>query len=69
MIVYTDRRILTMQQDRFIELNVIEQVYKLGETSVIQNAWQKQGAPAAHGWFMTSEMGLSKTSLQRRRNA
>ncbi|HNV27896.1 MAG TPA: carbonic anhydrase, partial [Cyclobacteriaceae bacterium] len=29
------------REDRFIELNVIEQVYDLGKTSIIQNAWQK----------------------------
>ena len=28
--------------DRFVELNVIEQVYDLAETSIIQNAWKNK---------------------------
>jgi carbonic anhydrase len=46
--------------DRFIELNVIEQVYDLGKTSIIQNAWQKRGAPAVHGWVYDIRNGLIK---------
>lgn len=46
------------RQDRFIELNVIEQVYDLGKTSIIQNAWQKRGAPAVHGWVYNIRNGL-----------
>src|SRR4029077_15426184 len=44
--------------DRFIELNVIEQVYDLRKTSIIQNAWQKRGAPAVHGWVYDIRNGL-----------
>lgn len=46
--------------DRFIELNVIEQVYDLGKTSIIQNAWQKRGAPAVHGWVYDIRNGIIK---------
>ena len=31
--------VIKKRLDRFIELNVIEQVYDLGKTSIIQNAW------------------------------
>jgi carbonic anhydrase len=48
------------RQDRFIELNVIEQVYDLGKTSIIQNAWQKRGAPIVHGWVYDLGNGLIK---------
>jgi len=48
------------RQDRFIELNVIEQVYDLGKTSIIQNAWQKRGAPAVHGWVYDIRNGIIK---------
>lgn len=34
---------------RFIELNVIEQVYDLTKTSIIQNAWTKRKQPYVHG--------------------
>jgi carbonic anhydrase len=34
---------------RFVELNVIEQVYDLTKTSIIQNAWQKRKQPYIHG--------------------
>jgi carbonic anhydrase len=48
------------RQDRFIELNVIEQVYDLGKTSIIQNAWQKRGGPIVHGWVYDIGNGLIK---------
>lgn len=48
------------REDRFIELNVIEQVYDLGKTSIIQNAWQKRGGPYIHGWVYDIRNGLIK---------
>lgn len=35
---------------RMVELNVIEQVNSLCETSIVQNAWATRGAPHVHGW-------------------
>lgn len=35
---------------RMVELNVIEQVNNLCETSIIQKAWKERGAPQVHGW-------------------
>jgi carbonic anhydrase len=48
------------RQDRFIELNVIEQVYDLSKTSIIQNAWLKRGSPTVHGWVYDLRTGLIK---------
>ncbi len=48
------------RQDRLVELNVIEQAYDLGKTSIIQNAWQKRGAPHVHGWVYDIANGLIK---------
>jgi carbonic anhydrase len=48
------------REDRFIELNVIEQVYDLGKTSIIQNAWQRRGGPYIHGWVYDVRNGLIK---------
>ena len=36
--------------DRFVELNVFEQVYDLAKTSIIQNAWSSDQAVHVHGW-------------------
>jgi len=36
--------------DRLVELNVLEQVYNLGKTSIVQRAWRERGAPGIHGW-------------------
>ena len=36
--------------DRLVELNVIEQVYNLGKTSIVQNAWKEGARPYLHGW-------------------
>ncbi len=48
------------KQDRFVELNIIEQVYDLGKTSIIQNAWQSRGGPFVHGWVYDVGNGLIK---------
>ena len=48
------------RQDMFIELNVIEQVYDLGQTSIIQNAWLKRGSPTVHGWVYDMRSGIIK---------
>jgi carbonic anhydrase len=45
---------------RLTELNVIEQVFDLAETSIIQNAWQKNQSPYLHGWVYDLRNGLIK---------
>jgi carbonic anhydrase len=35
---------------RLVELNVVEQVYNLGKTSIVQRAWQQRQRPFIHGW-------------------
>lgn len=48
------------REDRFVEYNVMEQVYDLSKTSIIQNAWQKRGSPFIHGWVYSLKTGLIK---------
>jgi carbonic anhydrase len=36
--------------NRFVELNVIEQVYDLAKTSIVQAAWKKGQELSIHGW-------------------
>lgn len=43
---------------RYVELNVIEQVYDLGKTSIIQNSWRTRHAPTIHGWVYDLGTGL-----------
>ncbi len=49
------------REDRLVELNVIEQVYNLGKTNIIQNAWKKGNFPYLHGWVYDLKTGLIKT--------
>ncbi len=42
---------------RFVELNVIEQVFCLSETSIIQNAWKERQSPMVHGWVYDIGIG------------
>lgn len=35
--------------DRLVELNVLEQIHHLAETSIIQQAWNEEGTPHLHG--------------------
>jgi len=36
--------------DRFVELNVVEQVYDLAKTSIVQRAWKNGQVLHVHGW-------------------
>lgn len=42
---------------RFVELNVIEQVFDLSKTSIIQNNWKDRNYPIIHGWVYCLETG------------
>ena len=42
---------------RLVELNVIEQVYNLGKTNVVQAAWRARGRPFIHGWVFDIASG------------
>jgi carbonic anhydrase len=44
--------------DRLCELNVIEQVRNVGETTVVQRAWQQGQALTVHGWIYGLHDGL-----------
>ncbi len=47
---------------RLVELNVVEQVYNLSKTSVIQEAWQRNNnMPYLHGWVYDIEDGLLRS--------
>lgn len=48
------------RENRFIELNVIEQVYDLCQTSIIQNSWAKRHGPYVHGWVYDIGVGVIK---------
>jgi carbonic anhydrase len=47
--------------DRLVELSVIEQVYNLGKTNIVQNAWAKRKQPWIHGWVYDIRSGFIKT--------
>src|SRR5688572_23702948 len=46
--------------DRFVELNVMEQVLDLTKTTIIQNAWAQRNEPKVHGWVYSLKTGLIK---------
>lgn len=45
---------------RLTELNIIEQVYNLCKTSIIQNAWENHKRPHVHGWVYDVANGVIK---------
>jgi carbonic anhydrase len=47
-----------MRFKKFVELNVIEQVFSLSKTSIIQNAWAKRNEPKIHGWVYDLGTGI-----------
>lgn len=50
----------TERFDRFVELNVVEQVHDLVKTNVIQNSWKKRQLPNVHGWVYSLKTGIIK---------
>ncbi|NUM51128.1 MAG: carbonate dehydratase [Flavobacteriales bacterium] len=44
--------------DRFVEINVIEQVYDLAKTSIVQAAWKNNQELHIHGWVYSIRNGL-----------
>ncbi|MBX2945363.1 MAG: carbonic anhydrase [Cyclobacteriaceae bacterium] len=46
--------------DRLVELNVMEQVFDLSKTSIIQNAWRERNLPIVHGWVYSLHTGIIK---------
>src|SRR5690606_21654853 len=43
------------REDRFVELNVIEQVANLCKTTIVQNAWKERDDLAVHGMIIQLE--------------
>lgn len=46
--------------DRFVELNVIEQIHNLAQTSIVQKSWKLRKAPLIHGWVYDIRSGYLK---------
>ena len=52
---------LDQRADRLVELNVREQVRNLGQTSIVQRAWQEYRVrPMLHGWVYDMHTGFLK---------
>ena len=49
---------LTQQTARLCELNVIEQVVNVAQTTVMESAWERGQEVTVHGWIYSLEDGL-----------
>jgi carbonic anhydrase len=49
-----------LKLNRLVELNVIEQVYNLCKTTIVQNAWREREDLELHGWVIDLNTGLVK---------
>src|SRR5262249_52524576 len=47
--------------NRLCELNVIEQVFNLSQTSILQGAWARQQRVSIHGWIYAIDDGLLRS--------
>lgn len=50
----------TERSNRFVELNVTEQVFDLAKTSIVQGAWEKNQELSLHGWVYGIDSGIIK---------
>lgn len=50
----------TKRLDRLCEFNVIEQVYNVCNTTIVQKAWSRNQPLAVHGWIYGLKNGLLK---------
>jgi carbonic anhydrase len=48
------------KENRLVELNVMEQIFNLSKTSIIQRAWKYEQRPQLHGWVYGLKDGLIK---------
>ncbi|HYK75391.1 MAG TPA: carbonate dehydratase [Daejeonella sp.] len=46
------------RRDRMVELNVIEGVYNLSKSSIVQNCWSEGQSLELHGWAYSLKTGL-----------
>lgn len=46
--------------NKLVELNVVEQVFNLSKTSIIQRAWKTEQRPQLHGWIYSLNDGIIK---------
>ncbi|HAO46905.1 MAG TPA: carbonic anhydrase [Ferruginibacter sp.] len=53
-----------LRTDRLVELNVVEQVTHLAQTSIIQRSWQTMNGPFLHGWVYGLKDGIIKPVLE-----
>jgi len=49
-----------VRADRLVELNVIEQVFNLCKTTIVQNAWKERTDLEVHGWVVDIRTGFVK---------
>ncbi len=49
---------MEQRADRLAELNVMEQVVRLSQTTIIQTAWKNGNAPHLHGWVYDLKDGV-----------
>jgi carbonic anhydrase len=49
--------------NRLVELNVVEQVYNLCKTTIVQNAWKERTDLQVHGWVIDLKSGLVKDQM------
>ena len=57
----TELNAISVEKDRFnrfVELNVAEQVFDLAKTSIVQGAWKKKKELHIHGWVYDIADGL-----------
>lgn len=60
---YNELQVIEDSKDRvnrFIELNVFEQVCNLAKTSIVQSAWERKADLHLHGWVYDVADGLIK---------
>ncbi|GGG37962.1 carbonate dehydratase [Bizionia arctica] len=50
----------TERFNKFVDLNVYEQVFDLAKTSIVQSAWKNGQELNLHGWVYTLDSGLVK---------
>jgi carbonic anhydrase len=61
--------------DRLCELNVIAQVINAGQTTIVQNAWERGQDLSLHGWVyglsdgLLRDLGISLSSMSDLANA
>ncbi len=55
---------LELRSDKLVEFNIVEQIFNLAKTSIVQKAWEREQRPILHGCVYGLKNGILKDLIK-----